>query len=88
MSGKLDEDMRDGDLVIRSGPRIMLPLRLSLEKGFRDDAAALGRRCVRSSLDDFLLFSGFGGGAASASISNSCMALFGSPLAMAELEVC
>lgn len=85
-----DEDMKDGDRVIRSGPNTMLlPFCVSFVSARLDDAPALGKRCVRSNLFGFFR-SGFGGAGAGLgeSKSRSSHALSGRPLAIAELAVC
>lgn len=85
-----DEDMNDGDRVIKSGPNTMLlPFWVSLVNALLDDAPAVGRRCVKSNLVGFFR-SGFGGAGAGRgeSMSKSSHALSGRPLAMAELAVC
>ena len=85
-----DEDMKDGDRVIKSGPStILLPFWVSFVNAFLDDDPALGKRCVRSNLFGFFR-SGFGGAGAGRgeSKSKSSHALSGRPLAIAELAVC
>lgn len=85
-----DEDIKDGDRVIKSGPNTMLlPFWVNFVNALLDDAPALGNRCVRSNLFGFLR-SGFGGAGAGRgeSISRSSHALSGRPLAIAELAVC
>jgi hypothetical protein len=78
------EDITEGDLVNTSSPRTK-PLD-GLSVGVSDAANFdLGSRCVRSSLAGFFLDFACDD---APSMSSSALAFSGSPLAMAELEVC